>query len=61
MRAVLGLTPERTLARGYALVRGAGGQVVRGAAQAQAEGQLTLSFADGEVAVEVREQGDGPR
>ena len=61
MRAVLGLTPERTLARGYALVRGAGGQVVRGAAQAQAEGQLTLSFADGVVGVEVREQGDGAR
>ncbi len=53
MRSVLGLTPERTLARGYALVRGADGQVVRGTEQARAEGRLTLAFADGDVPVRV--------
>ncbi|ADV68742.1 exodeoxyribonuclease VII large subunit [Deinococcus maricopensis] len=52
MRAVLGLTPERTLARGYALVRDAAGRVVRDAAGARA-GALTLTFQDGEVRVRV--------
>lgn len=53
MRAVLGLSPQRTLARGYALVRGPAGQVIRDVSQAREAGRLTLGFADGEVSVRV--------
>ncbi|WP_369409451.1 exodeoxyribonuclease VII large subunit [Deinococcus arboris] len=52
MRQALGLTPARTLARGYALVRGAGGQPLTRAAQVKASERLTLEFADGTVTVE---------
>ncbi|WP_240741861.1 exodeoxyribonuclease VII large subunit [Deinococcus sp. KSM4-11] len=55
MRQALGLTPERTLARGYALVRGAGGQPVTRAAQVTAGQALTLDFQDGTV--NVRQEG----
>ena len=54
MRAVLGLTPERTLTRGYALVRGPGGEVLTRAAQVQAGEALALEFADGQVEVTAR-------
>lgn len=53
MRQALGLTPQRTLARGYALVRDAAGQpVTRASAVAPGEA-LTLEFADGVVGVRV--------
>lgn len=50
MRQILGLTPERTLRRGYALVRTGRGVVTsaRGARRAHA---LTLEFRDGKVNV----------
>ncbi|WP_407568956.1 exodeoxyribonuclease VII large subunit [Deinococcus altitudinis] len=51
MRGVVGLTPERTLGRGYALVRGVGGQVVTRAAQIGAGAPLRLEFVDGQVGV----------
>ncbi|UBV42375.1 exodeoxyribonuclease VII large subunit [Deinococcus taeanensis] len=51
MRQALGLTPERTLARGYALVRGPAGQPVTRAAQVQGGETLTLQFTDGSVQV----------
>ncbi|SMB88658.1 exodeoxyribonuclease VII large subunit [Deinococcus hopiensis] len=51
MRQALGLTPARTLARGYALVRDADGQPVTRAAQVQPGEALTLEFADGAVGV----------
>ncbi|AZI42908.1 exodeoxyribonuclease VII large subunit [Deinococcus psychrotolerans] len=51
MRQVLGLTPERTLARGYALVRNAAGEVVTRAGQVSAGQALELSFVDGAVDV----------
>ncbi|MGY2892615.1 exodeoxyribonuclease VII large subunit [Deinococcus sp. UYEF24] len=51
MRGVVGLTPQRTLSRGYALVRGAGGQVVTRAAQIGAGDALSLEFVDGQVRV----------
>ena len=51
MRGILGLTPERTLGRGYALVRGGGGQVLTRAAQVTTGDGLSLEFVDGAVAV----------
>lgn len=51
MRQALGLTPERTLARGYALVRGPDGEPVTRAAQVSAGEELTLEWADGTVKV----------
>jgi exodeoxyribonuclease VII large subunit len=54
MRGILGLTPERTLSRGYALVRGQGGQVLTRAAQVQAGEELNLEFVDGQVEVTAR-------
>ena len=51
MRQVLGLTPERTLARGYALVRDAEGKVLTRAAQVAAGQALRLGFQDGDVRV----------
>ncbi|GMA17286.1 exodeoxyribonuclease VII large subunit [Deinococcus metallilatus] len=47
MRQALGLTPERTLARGYALVRDARGRPVTHAAQVKPGQALTLEFGDG--------------
>ncbi len=52
MRAVLGLTPQRTLRRGYALVRSEAGVVSR-ADEARRAGRLTLEFQDGVVDVTV--------
>ena len=51
MRGILGLTPARTLGRGYALVRDQGGQVVTRAAQVTAGDALSLEFVDGRVGV----------
>lgn len=51
MRQALGLTPQRTLQRGYALVRNAQGQPVTHAQAVAAGAKLTLEFQDGEVAV----------
>ena len=51
MRGILGLTPERTLGRGYALVRGGGGQVVTRTTQVTAGDALSLEFVDGRVGV----------
>ena len=53
MRQALGLTPQRTLARGYALVRDAAGQPVTRAAGVQTGEQLTLEWSDGSVPVRV--------
>ncbi|AFZ66954.1 exodeoxyribonuclease VII large subunit [Deinococcus peraridilitoris] len=53
MRAVLGLTPERTLRRGYALVRAretsTGQPVVTSAREAARHARLTVQFFDGKV------------
>ena len=56
MRSAVGLSPQRTLGRGYALVRGPGGELVTGAAQVQAGDLLTLQFADGSVRVRAEEE-----
>ncbi len=56
MRSAVGLSPQRTLRRGYALVRGPGGEPVTGAAQVQAGDLLTLQFADGSVRVQAEEE-----
>jgi exodeoxyribonuclease VII large subunit len=45
--------PERTLARGYALVEDAGGEPVTTAAAARERGELQIRFADGRVAANV--------
>ena len=49
MRQALGLTPERTLARGYALVRNEDGQPVTRAAGVAAGQRLTLEWQDGQA------------
>lgn len=59
MRQALGLTPERTLARGYALVRDAGGTPITRAAQVEVGEPLTLEFGDGTVGIRVTENGEG--
>lgn len=51
MRQALGLTPQRTLARGYALVRNRAGQPVTRAADIAQGDVLSLEFADGELDV----------
>lgn len=55
MRGALGLTPQRTLERGYALVRDSAGAVVTRAAQVGAGQQLTLEWSDGTVTVQALE------
>lgn len=60
MRQALGLTPARTLARGYALVRAEGGEVVTRASGLRPGAALSLEFADGTVPVRVSaRQGEG--
>jgi exodeoxyribonuclease VII large subunit len=54
MRQALGLTPARTLARGYALVRDPAGQPVTRVAQVSPGRVLTLEFGDGVVEVQAR-------
>lgn len=46
--------PQRTLARGYALVEGAAGDVVTSAEQARDAGSVRLRFADSSVDADVR-------
>ena len=53
MSAVLGLTPARTLGRGYALVRGEEGGLKTGSAGLKPGERLTLEFADGMAGVRV--------
>lgn len=55
MKQALGLTPERTLKRGYALVRGQAGEIITHAAQVQDNERLTLEFQDGTVPVRASE------
>ncbi len=52
-RLLTSLDPRALLARGYAMVRDAGGAIVTTAAKAQDVGHLQLQFADGEVPVQV--------
>ena len=48
--------PERTLARGYAMVQDAGGELVTSAAEAAAARELSLRFADGRVRASVEDE-----
>lgn len=50
-RLLASLDPKAPLARGFALVRGEGGELVRSQVQAEQAARLTLQFADGIVAV----------
>jgi exodeoxyribonuclease VII large subunit len=55
LRRVLdGHDPQRTLERGYALVRSASGEPLTSAAAAARERELQLRFADGELAAQVK-------
>jgi exodeoxyribonuclease VII large subunit len=45
--------PERTLARGYALVEDAGGEPITSAASARSADEVTLRFSDGGVAAKI--------
>jgi exodeoxyribonuclease VII large subunit len=51
--------PDRTLARGYALVENADGELVATAAAARAAARLRLRFADGRVPARVEDDGSG--
>ena len=50
-RVLASLNPEAPLRRGYVLVRGASGQLVRSKAEAGAQAALSLKFADGTLDV----------
>jgi exodeoxyribonuclease VII large subunit len=53
--ALLQVSPQSTLARGYAIVREPPGEVlVRTAAQARGSSSLLIEFADGSVEVDVK-------
>lgn len=54
-RLLASLDPKLPLQRGFALVTGANGGIVRSAAQARAAGQVTLGFTDGEVGAVIGE------
>jgi len=54
-RLLASLDPRALLARGYAMVRDAGGAIVASAGAARGAGRLRLMFADGEVPVAVSE------
>lgn len=54
MRQVLGLSPRRTLERGYLLARRENGEVVTKAAQVQPDERLRLEFQDGVVMAQVK-------
>ena len=47
------LGPENTLARGYALVTGPDGQIIRNATDAPPKSELRIRLAKGELAAEV--------
>ncbi|HZU40328.1 MAG TPA: hypothetical protein VE992_04715, partial [Solirubrobacteraceae bacterium] len=51
--------PQRTLARGYAMVSDRAGEPLSGAAQARAAGEVELRFHDGAVAATVCPQPPG--
>ncbi len=55
------LSYKGTLARGYAVVRDAGGQVVTGRAGAKAAGALEIEFADGRLRIGSAAPGPAPR
>ena len=50
--------PQRTLARGYALVEDTAGELVTGAGAARAAGELSVRFHDGAVRARVEDQGE---
>lgn len=52
--------PQRTLARGYALVEDTAGEVVTSAAEARAAGAVRLRFADGAADADVRPERTSP-
>jgi exodeoxyribonuclease VII large subunit len=52
--------PDRTLARGYALVEGDDGRLVAGTAAAREAGQLNVRFHDGAVRARVEEDSNEP-
>jgi exodeoxyribonuclease VII large subunit len=49
MREIAGQGPEKTLSRGFAVVRGQGGNTVTGAAQVVDGGEIQIQFHDGKV------------
>lgn len=55
MRSAVGLSPERTLGRGYAVVRDGAGQPVTRAAQVRAGEELRVQWGDGAAVVRVEQ------
>lgn len=55
-RTLDALSPIRTLARGYSVTTSLDGRVVRSAADVEVNQPLSIRFADGQIAVEVRDK-----
>ena len=49
MREIAGQGPEKTLSRGFAMVRGQGGKTVTGAAQVIDGDEIQIQFHDGKI------------
>jgi exodeoxyribonuclease VII large subunit len=54
LREVAGQGPEKTLARGFALVRDADGRTITRAAQAKSQQSIEITFSDGTLAARTR-------
>jgi exodeoxyribonuclease VII large subunit len=62
IREIAGQGPEKTLGRGFAVVRAEDGATLTGAAAARAAGDLQIEFRDGRLPAQVRtEKGTGKR
>lgn len=59
MREIAGQGPEKSLGRGFAIVRGATGQALTTAAQARGGVDVHIQFRDGEVAARTTEDSKG--
>jgi len=55
MREIAGQGPEKTLGRGFAVVRAETGAPVTGTAEARAAGDLQIEFRDGRLPARVRD------
>jgi exodeoxyribonuclease VII large subunit len=60
IQRILGLGPDATLRRGYAIARDPHGRPVSSAARAQQHERLTLQFRDGHIHVENRNKRESP-
>jgi exodeoxyribonuclease VII large subunit len=60
IREVAGQGPQKTLARGFAHVRGAGGETIMSAYQVSGGARIKVTFHDGVLPAEVRNKENEP-